>query len=263
MLSIKNKQEEINVEEKDMQLFNRVADEYSKKDFIASSKICRKDITLRSVKKILKEKGTLGNILDVGCGVGSQAFHLNGFYKNYVGVDYSKKLIDIGKKFTVNRQDINLVCKNIKDYNETQNYFDTVIIIGGLHHMTNIDEVFQIFRNVCKPGAHIIAVEPQRENIFIQFLRKIRMRINKNYSSDQHFYTKKEMIEILRRQKARDIEVNYSSFLTQPLAQVVLKPQFIFVPVAIILTKLESIAERIFIGPLAKLSWCLNVSCKL
>ena len=254
---------DLNFEKKDKDLFDRVADEYAKKDFIESSRICRKDITLRSVKDLLKTKSSLGNVLDVGCGLGSQALYLEGLYSNYYGVDYSKNLIDIGKKLMQNNDKINLICKNIKDFNDKENYFDTVIIIGGLHHMTDLKEVFDVFKRVCKKGAYIIAVEPQRENIIIQFLRKIRMLLNPNYSSEQHFYTRSEMIKILNEQKVTDIKVEYSSYLTQPLAQVVLKPQFIFVPIALILVKLESLAVLIFRGPLKKLSWCINVSCKL
>ena len=54
------------------------------------------------------------------------------------------------------------------------------------------------------------------------------MKINKGYSSEQHFYTKVEMYEILEKLNVKEPYVEYSSYLTQPFAQVVLKPQFIF-----------------------------------
>ena len=41
-------------------------------------------------------------VLDVGCGAGTQAFHLKGLYNHYIGVDYAEKLIEVGRKITKN-----------------------------------------------------------------------------------------------------------------------------------------------------------------
>ena len=89
-----------------------------------------------------------------------------------------------------------------------------------------------------------MAIEPQRENPLIQLLRKIRMKINPGYSSDQKFFTKKEMYEILHNLNVKNPEVEYTSFLTQPFAQVVLKPQF-FIPLVRVIISLENFIEKI------------------
>ena len=53
------------IEKKDQELFNKIADEYAKKDIIESTSIARKAITIRAIKKILdKKKNTWYNF---GC----------------------------------------------------------------------------------------------------------------------------------------------------------------------------------------------------
>ena len=91
----------------------------------------------------------------------------------------------------------------------------------------------------------MVAIEPQRENVFIQFLRKIRMKINPGYSSDQHFFTKNEMYEILDKLNVKSPQVEYTSYLTQPFAQVVMRPQFFFVPIVKFIVKLETYRKDI------------------
>ena len=250
------------IEKNDRELFNNIADDYAKKDIIKSTSLARKAITLRAVKKIISENNTLGTVLDVGCGAGTQAFHLKGLYNHYIGVDYAEKLIEVGRKITKNLDNVTLIDSNIKDINLEDKSVDTILIVGGLHHMTDFDEIFRVFKKVAKPGANLVAIEPQRENPLIQLLRKIRMKINPGYSSDQKFFTKKEMYEILHNLNVKNPEVEYTSFLTQPFAQVVLKPQFFFIPLVRVIISLENFIEKILPKKLGKLSWCINVYCK-
>ncbi len=250
------------IEKKDRELFNNIADEYARKDIVKSTSLARKDITLRAVKKVISDNKSLGTVLDVGCGAGTQAFHLNGLYKHYIGVDYAEKLIEVGKEITKNLDNVTLLDCNIKNLTIENNSVDTILIVGGLHHMTNFEEIFEVFKRVAKPGANLVAIEPQRENPLIQVLRKIRMKINPGYSSDQKFFTKKEMYQILNDLNVKKPEVEYASFLTQPFAQVVLKPQFLFVPIVKVVIALETLVEKVLPKKLGRLSWCINVYCK-
>ena len=128
--------------------------------------------------------------------------------------------------------------------------------------MTNLEEIFNVFKKVSKDDCFLVAIEPQRENVFIQFLRKIRMKINPGYSSDQHFFTKNEMYEILDKLNVKNPQVEYTSYLTQPFAQVVMRPQFLFVPIVKFVIKLEKLVEKIIPNKFKKFSWCINVYCK-
>ena len=134
------------IEKKDRELFNNIADEYARKDIIKSTSLARKDITLRAVKKIISENKSLGTVLDVGCGAGTQAFHLNGLYEHYIGVDYAEKLIEVGKEITKNLDNVTLLDCNIKNLAIENNSVDTILIVGGLHHMTNLKRYLMFLR---------------------------------------------------------------------------------------------------------------------
>ena len=48
-----------------------------------------------------------------------------------------------------------LIDSNIKDINLEDKSVDTILIVGGLHHMTDFDEIFRVFKKVAKPGANL------------------------------------------------------------------------------------------------------------
>ena len=62
------------IEKKDQELFNTIADDYAKKDIIESTRIARKAITLRAVKKILNQKKNIRNRLRCWMWCGDPSF---------------------------------------------------------------------------------------------------------------------------------------------------------------------------------------------
>lgn len=125
--------------------------------------------------------------------------------------------------------------------------------------MSNAVEAMRSLRRLAKPGAWFVAREPQRANPFIQLLRKLRMRLDPSYSSQQHFFSRSEIVALVEAGGLEDVETRYQGFFTPPMAQVVLNPQAIFAPLAKAIVALESVAERVMIGPLARLSWNITV----
>lgn len=82
------------IEFKDKQLFDKISDEYSRKDLFESSKLARKFL-VKSVFNLIKKvhnKHFFRNIIEIGCGHGANSIYMKGYYKNYLGIDYSKKL---------------------------------------------------------------------------------------------------------------------------------------------------------------------------
>jgi hypothetical protein len=117
----------------------------------------------------------------------------------------------------------------------------------------------QSLRRLAKPGAWFVAREPQRANPFIQLLRKLRMRLDPSYSSQQSFFSRSEIVALVEAGGLESVEAQYQGFLTPPMAQVVLNPQAVFAPLARLIVSLEGMAERVLRGPLAALSWNITV----
>ena len=240
--------------------YNTFAEHKTRRDVIASSRIPRRDIVLRAVRPVWEARGgSLGCIVDVGCGIGASAVYLNGHFDRYVGIDFSRGMIELGRTFTAGVPNVELIHANVKDASLPRGIADVVYLDGALHHMTNAADVMQSLRRLAKPGAWFVAREPQRANPFIQILRTLRMRLDPSYSSQQSFFSKREIVTLVEAGGLQSVEARYQGFLTPPMAQVVLNPQAVFAPLARLIVSLEGVAERIMIGPTAALSWNITV----
>lgn len=248
------------IEESETRHYDTFAQHKTRRDVLLSSRIPRRDIVIRSVKPIVEKRGgSLGCVVDIGCGIGASAVYMNGLFDRYIGVDFSKGMIDIAHSFTAEIPNVEFMVANVKETTLPAGCADVVYMDGALHHMTDLPRVMQSMTRIAKPGAWFIAREPQRANPLIQLLRWSRMRIDPSYSSDQRFFLKRELTELLAEAGLDNIEARYQGFLTPPLAQVVLHPQALFAPVSRAAVALEGVAEKAMLGPLGALSWNITV----
>lgn len=243
------------IELTDQELFDQISDHYAKKDVVRSTKMARSAIVRRAVRPVLGQVGTLGTVLDIGCGIGAQLEYLDENFEKYIGVDYSENLIEIGRQRYGHIPNAEFLVANIKDPSLAENTADTILAVGALHHMQDLNEVFEALGRIAKPGAHFIAIEPQRGNPLIQFMRRIRMLVDSHYSSDQQFFSYKELENLFDGSPITDIRLEYQGFLTPPFAQVGISPQMIFRPLSQVACTIEPVAETLCFGPLGILSW--------
>ena len=83
------------------------------------------------VKKYLKKSN---KVIDLGCGIGSNTYYISNFHKKckFIGIDYSKKYIEIGNNIvnSKNSKNLRLIkddCFNLKNY--TLRFTDEQILI--------------------------------------------------------------------------------------------------------------------------------------
>ena len=242
-------------EAKDKALFDQIADHYARKDVIASTRLARQAIVRRAMHPVIKTKGSLGILVDVGCGMGAQAAYLDSHFERYIGIDYSDGLVEIGRQSFVDRDDIEFIVSNVKNEDLPEGIADTVLVVGALHHMVDLNEVMEALQRIAKPGAHFIAIEPQRGNPLIQGMRRARVKLDRQYSPDQHFFSQQELLGMLDLVPMSEKRVEYQGFLTPPFGQAGVRPQSVFLPLSYVACFLEPLAERLCVGPLAPLSW--------
>lgn len=214
-------------ETRDQQLFDEIAASYAKKDVVASSAIAREYRILCAVEPILAQQDDLGTVVDIGCGVGAPAKFLNGRYQKYIGVDQSAELVEAGQTFTDEFDNVEFVVGNAKETGLPNNVADVVLIIGALHHMTEMDEVLQEAQRIAKPGAYFAIIEPQNGNPLIQGMRWLRARMDGSYSEEQIYFSEAELSSLFTRNGLSDLHVHYYGYASTPFAQVVLNPQAI------------------------------------
>jgi SAM-dependent methyltransferase len=65
------------------------------------ARIPRRDIVLRAACPVNKGRGgSLGCMVDVGCSIAASTVYLNGHFDRYVGIDFSRSMIEISRTFT-------------------------------------------------------------------------------------------------------------------------------------------------------------------
>ena len=257
MMETKNEREK-----GDALLFNRIAFQYARKDTVRSSSIPRKSLLLEAAGPIIEQRGTLGRVLDIGCGTGAPARYLKGFYREYTGVDQSENMIDTARLINRDIPDTRFLTGNIKTVHLSPHSFDFVLSVGALHHMTDLDTVMKAVCRLVKNDGYILVIEPQNGNPLIQMMRRIRMRLDSGYSRDQLFFSRRELLSVLENNGIDIVSCRYMGYFSTALAEVVLKPQFLFVPLSRFLTRLDSWLARRLPGWLRRMGFKLVVTGK-
>ncbi len=243
-------------EERDRELFDRIAKEYSKKDQVPSCRKAREYQLHTGMGALLTKKIPL--IVEIGCGIGASAEYMEGAFDSYIGIDYSEEQIRQARLAHTDQKGVSFIVKNVKELTPSDiPPTDVVLAVGAFHHFTELDKAFSAITSVMKNGAWLVAIEPQRQNPIIQLLRFIRTKVDKGYSSDQIYFSGQELTGLLERNGFTDIEIQYEGFFSPPFAQVAFNPQWLFLPLSRLSILLDKVCDRILPAPLKRLSWNL------
>jgi len=239
----------------EMEHFNNIASRYVKKDLFAPSRIARSLRIRQTVSGIPDPVSS--DILEIGCGAGYASEFLKGSFLKYTGIDFSEGLINIAR--TIHKgPGVEFYKADLYKY-EPGKKFDLIIIIGVLHHMVDIPLALKICKKLLKPGGVIAVNEPQDSNILVGFVRKLRSRFDKTYSSDQEELDRKGLKKLFEQTGFADVRVKPQGFFSTPFAEVMMKPGFIFKPLSWLACNIDLLIEkntgRFFSG----LSWNIIV----
>lgn len=240
---------------RDQELFDQIAAHYARKDVVQSSALARRSQLLAAMEPVLARVPDLGTLVDVGCGVGAPALYLHGRYQRYIGIDQSPEMIEAAHIFNREQGGAEFKAANVKTAVLPANTADVILSVGALHHMTGLDEVMARLVEIAKPGAHFVVIEPQNGNPLIQFMRWLRGKVDKGYSTDQIFFSEEELVALFRRHGVSDLVVAFQGFTTPPFAQVILNPQALFVPLSRLAIRLDGWLHHRLRRPLQKLSF--------
>ncbi len=241
----------------DKKLFDDIAVNYVKKDLTTYCRVARK---LRLVQSLKGIKQPVKRILEVGCGAGFSVEYLKGKYINYTGIDYSENLIKYAKKHN-DYTGAKFECLNINDFN-SELKFDVVLMIGVLHHMPEPEKVIKSLSRILKPDGIVVVNEPQAGNPIIGLLRKIRKKIDDDYSTDQVEFNEEEIYSMFEKCGYENTTFA-QGVLSTPLAESRIIPGFIGLPLAWLAVILDPILEKLLtVLSFKKLTWNIVVHAK-
>ncbi len=241
----------------DKKLFDDIAINYVKKDLTPYCRVARK---LRLVQSLIGIQQPIKKILEVGCGAGFSVDYLRGKFVNYTGVDYSENLIKYAIKHNSDTG-VKFECLNVNDF-DTKLKFDVILMIGVLHHMPKPEDVIKSLSRLLATDGIIVVNEPQAGNPLIGLLRKIRKKVDDNYSTDQVEFTEDE-IYLMFEKCGHEVKTFPQGVLSTPLAESRILPGFIGIPLAWITVILDPLLEKILsILSIKKLSWNVVVHAR-
>jgi SAM-dependent methyltransferase len=243
-------------ESRDRELFDEIAERYALKDTVEASRGPRRyqlSFALAPAWPRIRPDPT---IVEIACGFGASAQYLAGRYRRYVGIDYSQQIIDAA---TASHRNLagsaEFICANVKDADIGAGKADLVLAVGALHHMTSLDEVFASLRRIAAPSAMFVALEPYRGNPIVQSLRYLRGKIDKAYSDEQTYFSRRELEELCTRNGLLDASTELQGFLTPPFAQVLVKPYWLTGQGSKLAVAMDSLLDRHLPEPLRWLAW--------
>ncbi len=98
------------------------------------------------------------DILDLGCGNGRLLVMLKDYQPNYLGIDFSAKLVEEAQK---KWPDYSFKVADILDLSFLENKFDLVFLIATLHHIPSDRLRLKVLRevySVLKPGGKLLMI---------------------------------------------------------------------------------------------------------
>jgi 2-polyprenyl-3-methyl-5-hydroxy-6-metoxy-1,4-benzoquinol methylase len=206
--------------------FDYIATYYVHKDLAAYSRPARRMPLLQTIRDLPFE--TSPHILEVGCGGGFAAHYLENYYASYTGLDHSEGLIheaacrNHSDRITFHAMNFNLF--------DTSCLFDLILMIGVLHHMPDPLCTLKKAFALLKPGGWIAFNEPHSSNRYFSRLRKLRVRMDASYSSEQDEVSAKLVTLWLSQMDCISSTIIGHGFFSTPFAKVVLRPQAVFAP---------------------------------
>lgn len=120
----------------------------------------------------LSKKTKYGTMAEICCGRGEAISLLNGFYKIAIGIDISEKMLNKGSTFNKNKNCFFIQGDALKLPLKSKK-FDSVYMLGGIHHINNRRNLFCEIKRILKPGGVLIFREPVSDFFFWRFLRWI------------------------------------------------------------------------------------------
>lgn len=166
---------------------------------------------LEKIKRLTNKENP--KILDVGCGWGDFLKVLKDQKIPYLGVDVSKKAIQICKAKQLNCkliQEGDLNDKLTDKISDQKNMkYDAVTMFQVIEHLKNPFPTLSSIKKLLKPGGIILLTTPNNDSP----LRKILGKYWSVYNEDSHlvFYDKKNLFNLLNKINFKSIKIRYDN----------------------------------------------------
>ncbi len=127
--------------------------------------------------------GNLGTVVELCCGRGEGLSLFGGRMRRYVGVDVSERMLGAARG-QHNRPDALFVQADATRTPLAGGSADTVVMLGGVHHVPGRAQLFAEIARILRPGGRFLYREPASDFFIWRFLRAIVYRLSPMLNHD-------------------------------------------------------------------------------
>jgi SAM-dependent methyltransferase len=240
-------------DERDRELFDRVADDYTRKDEVQSSRLARRLRLDQTFDAIGPARPV--DVLEIGCGAGFATDYGRGRIRSYVGIDQSPELIALARRHH-DSPGVEFAVRSVHELDAPESA-DVVLMIGVLHHLSDVDGALKRIVETLRPGGWLVANEPSPSNPLIHAARLVRKRVDRSYSSEQEEFTAAELRSFYERAGLRDVTITAQGFFSSPFAEVPLPFQRLTAPIAALAVRCDRWIGRHTSPWMERIAWNL------
>ena len=194
--------------------------------------------------------GQNNRILEIGCGIGKNAYCIAKKTNNHVlGTDICLPFIEHAKK----EYQLPNLAFEVTDFNNPDQIsgrkFDYIIGNGILHHLYyHLDAVLDKFKELLSENGKIIFIEPNLYNPYIALIFKIPfLRKKTHLEPDEMAFSKSFIYKKLINAGFSDVKVKYKDFLLPGIPKALVKPSIIIGNVVEKTPFIKNLSQSIFI----------------
>ena len=222
-------------EEKEIKIFDDMSSKKInelKKNYVYNIDRYEKHIKLPYVffeKKIIENSKNCDLLVDLCCGDGIHSFVASNYVNEIIGIDFSKKSIDLCNKVKSQKKinNVTFKCDSILNYNFNKKA-DIVIIAGSFSYFNHMELIKKIYDTLNQDGKLII-IDSLNDNYFYRINRyKNWLMGRRTLYTVQNMPMYKKLIELLEL-KFEIVETkNFGIFMfLSPLLKLFFKAEFI------------------------------------
>ena len=119
----------------------------------------------------------LGRMAEVCCGRGEAIALFWNYYEEAVGVDISEAMLNQGAN-QQSKGNVFLLQGDATNLPLQSNMFDTVVMLGGVHHVNDRKALFSEVKRILKPQGKLIFREPVNDFFLWRWLRSVIYRLS-------------------------------------------------------------------------------------
>jgi len=169
------------------------------------------DSRLISIVLKIIGKTSVDSVLDVGCGCGTDAFHISKYAQNVLGIDISLTALKEGNSLSSggNKAKTSFMLSDTEYIPIKSNQFDLVLCKDLLHHVPSPILTLKEMKRVTKVGGHVVAIEANGYNPQMVTIGLIHYSVDKGVFKS----TAERLSNLFLKAQISEVAVNRTEYL--------------------------------------------------